>query len=301
MPPDPLAVVAPAIRVYYLVSYMIVKRIVTGLVLAVIVVVLICLGGLPFTAALCIIAILASLEFYRIVKSQGLQPLSWLGIAFSILLIANAYIQQYNLSFLPYPRDFALPLLLTLMTLVPLIWLLFRTGKDNAFINWGWTIAGILYTGWLLSFYIQIRFMENGLGWIFLVVACTAMCDVGAYVVGSNLGKHAMASSVSPGKTWEGSAGGLATSIIIAVILAIAFKLPLYYWQMAAAGLIIGVFAQLGDLVESLLKRNMHAKDAGNLLPGHGGILDRIDSHLLIAPVAYYLIVLVNNQGWLPV
>jgi phosphatidate cytidylyltransferase len=296
-----LAAAAPAIRVYYRGSYMIVKRIVTGLAIAVIVAIFVCIGGIPFAAAVCIIATLASLEFYRIVKSRGVQPLSWLGIVFSILLIVNAYIQQYDFSFLPYPRDFTLALLLALMTLIPLIWLLFRTNKDNAFINWGWTVAGILYIGWLISFYVQIRLMENGIGWIFLVVSCTALCDVGAYVVGSNLGKHAMASSVSPGKTWEGSAGGLAISIIIAVILAIAFKLPLYYWQMIAAGLIIGIFAQLGDLVESLLKRNMHAKDAGSLLPGHGGILDRIDSHLLVAPVAYYLIVLVNNQGWLPV
>jgi len=280
---------------------MIVKRIVTGLVLAAIVVVLIWLGGIPFVTAACIIAILAGIEFYRIVKNQGIQPFSWLGIVFSVLLIVNAYIEQYNFSFLPYPRDFTLPLLLTLMTLIPLIWLLFRPNKDKAFINWGWTIAGILYTGWLLSYYIQIRQLENGMGWIFLVVTCTALCDVGAYAVGSNLGKHAMASSVSPGKTWEGSVGGLLTSVIVAVILAIAFKLPLYYWQMVAAGLIIGVFAQIGDLVESLLKRNMHTKDSGSLLPGHGGMLDRIDSHLLVAPIAYYLIVLVNNQGWLPV
>jgi phosphatidate cytidylyltransferase len=279
---------------------MIVKRIVTGLTLAVIVTILICLGGIPFAAAVCIIVTLACLEFYRIVKSQGVRPLNWLGIAFSILLIVNAYIQQYDFPLLPYPRDFTLALLLALMTLIPLIWLLFRQNKDNAFIDWGWTMAGILYIGWLMSYYMQIRLLENGIGWIFLVVSCTAVCDIGAYAVGSNLGKHAMASSVSPGKTWEGSAGGLATSIIMAVILAIAFNLPLYYWQMVAAGLIIGVFAQLGDLVESLLKRNMHAKDAGNLLPGHGGILDRIDSHLLVAPVAYYLIVLVNNQGWLP-
>jgi len=297
---DPLAVAAPAIDVNHWASYMIVKRIVTGLVIAVIVAVLICLGGIPFTTAACIVAILACFEFYRIVKSQGIRPLSWFGIVFSALMIVNAYIQQYNLSFLPYPADFTLPLLLTLMTIIPLIWILFRPNNDNAFIDWGWTVAGILYTGWLLSFYVQIRSTENGMAWIFLVLSCTALCDAGAYAVGSNLGKHAMASSVSPGKTWEGSAAGLATSVIIAVILAIVFKLPLYYWQMVAAGLIIGIFAQLGDLVESLLKRNMHAKDAGNLLPGHGGMLDRVDSHLLIAPVAYYLIVLVNNQGWLP-
>jgi phosphatidate cytidylyltransferase len=71
------------------------------------------------------------------------------------------------------------------------------------------------------------------------------------------------------------------------------------YWQMVLAGIIIGIFSLVGDLVESLLKRNMKTKDTGSLLPGHGGVLDRIDSHLLIAPVAYYLIILINNQGWL--
>ncbi len=279
---------------------MIVKRIITGLVLAAIVAVLIILGGIPLAAAACVVAVLACIEFYRIVRAREVQPLSWFGMVFAVLLIVNAYFRPFNLSFLPYPSDFILPLLLTLMTVVPLIWLLFRSNKDNAFINWGWTIAGILYTGWLLSYYVTIRQMENGMGWLFLVLSCTALCDLGAYVIGSNLGKHPMASSVSPGKTWEGAAGGLAFSIITAVVLAIGFKLPLYYWQMVAAGLIIGVFAEIGDLVESLLKRNMQVKDAGSLLPGHGGFLDRIDSHLLVAPVAYYLIVLINNQGWLP-
>ncbi len=279
---------------------MIVKRIITGLVLAAIVAVLIMLGGIPLVAAACVVAVLACIEFYRIVRARGVQPLGWFGMVFAVLLIINAYIRQLNLSFLPYPSDFILPLLLTLMTLIPLIWLLFRSNKDNAFINWGWTIAGILYTGWLLSYYITIRQVDNGMGWLFLVLSCTALCDVGAYVIGSNLGKHALASSVSPGKTWEGAGGGLAFSVITAVILTIGFKLPLYYWQMVAAGLIIGVLAEVGDLVESLLKRNMQVKDTGSLLPGHGGFLDRIDSHLLVAPVAYYLIVLVNNQGWLP-
>jgi phosphatidate cytidylyltransferase len=279
---------------------MIVKRIITGLIFAAIVAVLIILGGIPLVAAACIVAVLACIEFYRIVRARDVQPLAWFGMVFAVLLIINAYIRQFNLSFLPYPPDFILPLLLALMTVIPLIWVLFKSNKDNAFINWGWTIGGILYTGWLLSYYVTIRQMENGMGWLFLVLSCTALCDLGAYVIGSNLGKHAMASSVSPGKTWEGAAGGLAFSVVAAVILAIGFKLPLYYWQMVAAGLIIGVFAEIGDLVESLLKRNMQVKDAGSLLPGHGGFLDRIDSHLLIAPVAYYLIVLVNNQGWLP-
>jgi len=141
--------------------------------------------------------------------------------------------------------------------------------------------------------------MDNGMGWVFLVLSSTALSDVFAYVVGSNFGKHALASSISPGKTWEGAAGGLAAAIVTSVFLSLLFKLPVNYWQMVLAGTIIGAFSLVGDLVESLLKRNMKAKDAGRLLPGHGGVLDRIDSHLLIAPVAYYLIILVNNQGWL--
>jgi len=278
----------------------IVKRIITGLVFAAIVAVLIILGGIPLVAAACIVAILACVEFYRIVRHRGVEPFSWFGTVFAVLLIINAHIRQFNPAFLPYPADFMLPLLLSLMTVIPLIWTLFKPNKDNAFINWGWTLAGILYIGWLLSYYVTIRQMENGMGWLFLVLSCNALCDLGAYIIGSNLGKHAMASSVSPGKTWEGAAGGLAFSVITAVILAIGFKLPLYYWQMVLTGLIFGVFAVIGDLVESLLKRNMQVKDAGSLLPGHGGFLDRIDSHLLGAPVAYYLIVLANNQGWLP-
>ena len=98
-------------------------------------------------------------------------------------------------------------------------------------------------------------------------LSCTAFCDVFAYAVGSTIGKHALAASVSPGKTWEGSIGGLAASIIFAVIACVCFQLPLNYWQMIVAGIIIGIFAQLGDLVESLLKRNMKAKDAGNFYP----------------------------------
>jgi phosphatidate cytidylyltransferase len=268
---------------------MVVKRIVTGTLIGLVVALVIWFGEPFVTILTSLAAAIAAFEYYRIVKSEHIQPLTYFGIVFSVLLVVNAH----------SPYSFTLPLILGLATLVPLIWMIFRSNKDNSFINWGWTVTGILYTGWLLSFYVSIRAMDQGVGWVFLVLSCTALCDVFAYIVGSAIGRHALASSVSPGKTWEGSAGGLAASIIFAVIVSIIFRLPLSYWQMIVAGIIIGVLSQLGDLVESLLKRNMKAKDAGNLLPGHGGILDRIDSHLLIAPVAYFLIVLANSQGWL--
>jgi len=274
---------------------MVTKRIITGLTIAIAAVVIIWLGDPWFTVTVCIAAVLATLEFYRIVKNEQIQPLTGPGIIFSILLIANAYAYQFHLACPAFPPGFSVTLLFTLITLIPLIWMLFRTNKENSFVNWGWTVAGILYIGWLMSFYILIRSMENGIGWTFLVIFCTALCDIFAYAVGSMLGKHPLASSVSPEKTVEGSIGGLTASIIFAVTASVIFNLPLSPWQMIVAGIIIGIFAQSGDLVESLLKRNMKAKDAGHLLPGHGGMLDRIDSHLLIAPIAYYLILLVNN------
>ncbi len=267
---------------------MLIKRLITGFAIALFIGLIIWAGEPWFTIATCLIAALAAFEFYRIVKNEHIQPLTYLGIVFSVLFVASAH----------SPLPATCNLLFVLLTLIPLIWLLFPRNKDHSFINWGWTAAGVLYTGWLLSFYILIRNMDNGMGWVYLVLSCTALSDVFAYIVGSNFGKHALASSISPGKTWEGAAGGLAAAIVTSIFISLLFKLPLDYWQMVLAGIIIGIFSLIGDLVESLLKRNMKAKDTGRLLPGHGGILDRIDSHLLIAPVAYYLIVLVNNQGW---
>jgi phosphatidate cytidylyltransferase len=280
---------------------MVAKRIITGLLIGIGAGILVWWGDPWVTAAVCLVSALASYEFYRIVKNENIQPLTWLGILFSILFAVNAFVQTHSINIAGVSSWFTLTLLITSITVIPLLWLLFKQNREHAFINWGWTVAGILYTGWLLSFYIHIRAMENGLGWLFLVLGCTALCDVFAYAVGSTLGKHPLASSISAGKTIEGSIGGLIAAIIFAIVTSLLFNLPLNYWQMVLTGVIISIFAQLGDLVESLLKRNMKAKDAGNVLPGHGGILDRIDSHLLVAPVAYYLIILLNNQGWPPV
>lgn len=266
---------------------MLLKRIITGFCIGIVVCAVLWLGNPWLAIFASVIAAMGTYEFYRIVRHEHIQPLVYPGIFFSILFVIR--------SLIPLPQLFEL--LVALLILIPLIWMLFKQEKDNAFINVGWTIMGVLYIGWLVSFYISMRDLENGMSWLFLVLACTALCDIFAYAVGSKLGKHALVSSVSPGKTVEGSLGGMAASIIFAVLISVLLKLPLSIWQMLLAGIIIGFFAQIGDLVESLLKRNMKTKDAGNVLPGHGGILDRIDSHLLIAPVAYFLILLITKQG----
>lgn len=266
---------------------MLLKRIITGISIGIIVGIVIWLGNPLFFLVACVAAALAVFEFYRIARQENVQPLVYPGIFLAILFVLQ--------SISPLPQT--LPVLFALLVVLPLVWVLFKHDKDSTFINVAWTILGVLYTGWMLSFYVNIRNLPDGMGWTFLVLTCTAMCDVCAYAVGSRLGKHPLASSVSPGKTVEGAIGGIAGSILFAVLLGTFFNLPLNYIGMILAGIIIGVFAEIGDLVESLLKRNMKAKDAGNILPGHGGLLDRIDSHLLIGPVAYFLILLITKQG----
>ena len=266
----------------------VVRRIITGVLVGIFVGIVIWVGEPWFTITACLVAALGAFEFYRMVNSEHVQPLACLGIFFCLLIVLNAHSQS----------SLTMPILMAAITVIPLIWVLFRKNKDNSFASWGWTVAGVLYIGLMISFYINMRALSDGRWWAYLVLACTALCDVFAYAVGSNLGKHAMATSVSPGKTWEGAAGGMAASIFFAVILGLCFQLPGQWWQFFILGAIIGLFSQIGDLVESLLKRNAGKKDAGHLLPGHGGILDRIDSHLLVGPIAYYGIFFANEIGW---
>ncbi len=267
---------------------MVIRRIITGVLVAGLVGLIIWVGEPYYTIAACLVAALATFEFYRLVHKDHISPLLYFGIVLSLLFIVSAHIQSI----------LALPILLAIITVVPLTWVLFRKNKDNSFTSWAWTVAGILYIGFMLSFYVKIRAFPDGREWAYVILACTALCDAFAYAIGSTLGKHFLASSISPGKTWEGAAGGMAASILFALILGTCFQLHLQWWMLLILGAIIGLFSQIGDLAESLLKRNTGAKDAGTLLPGHGGMLDRIDSHLLIAPIAYYLILLIKELGW---
>jgi phosphatidate cytidylyltransferase len=165
---------------------------------------------------------------------------------------------------------------------------------EQAFTNWAWTMAGILYIGWMLSHWVELRSLEAGKELVFWAMFTTFASDTSAFFTGRAWGKHALAPAISPGKTWEGAVGGLLASIIASLILGIIFPLPFSYWQIALLGCIISIFAQLGDLAESMLKRNTGVKDTGKLIPGHGGILDRIDSLIFTGVIVYYCVVLIT-------
>ena len=247
------------------------------------------LAGDPwYTLAAAIVAALAYLEFHAMMSRAGLAPLRLAGLVLSLLFIANAYLMARGLG------DNT-TLVLATAALVPLVLLLARPAQEGAAEAWALTLGGSLYAGWLLSLFILLRNLPQGLSWVLLAVLSTFACDSAAYLVGKALGRHKMVPHLSPGKTWEGAAGGLLAAIASAALLTLVFNTYVPGLQIALAlpqalllGLLIGILGQLGDLSESLLKRSVRAKDAGGLIPGHGGLLDRLDSLLFTGPATYF-------------
>ncbi len=231
-----------------------------------------------FTILVVILGLLAAFEFYRMVAVSGVLPLTYFGLVWTLLFILGPH----------FDYDFTIPLLLTSAMVLSLIWLVLRPKKKGAFIDWAWTIAGILYVGWLLSYLVALR-LDAGRNWVFFALFTTFASDTTAFFVGRALGKHHLALRISPGKTWEGTIAGVLGAIIASLffILPTPLSLHLGLGQVILLGFLVSVFGQLGDLVESLLKRNMGVKESGKLMPGHGGILDRLDSVAFAGIVVY--------------
>ncbi|MFC1906389.1 phosphatidate cytidylyltransferase [Chloroflexota bacterium] len=251
-----------------------------------------------FTIVVAILGLLAAFEFYKMVAISKVSPLTYLGLIWTLLFILSPHFGYATL----------IPPLLTSAVVLSLIWLLLRRHKEEAFIDWAWTMVGILYIGLLLSYLVALRGGYHPLSitetadrnWVFLALFTTFASDTAAFFVGRALGKHRLAPRISPGKTWEGAIAGVFGAIIVSLLFTIPtpLQLPLTYWQAILLGLLVSIFGQFGDLVESLLKRDMGVKESGKLMPGHGGILDRIDSVIFAGIVVYYY-ALSYNAGWL--
>jgi len=152
------------------------------------------------------------------------------------------------------------------------------------------TLLGVCYVNWLLGHAISLRALPDGVHWILLLVWVTWVGETAAYVVGSLAGRHKLAPGISPGKTVEGAVAQLAASVL-AALTAGGWVFPgLHLRDALAVGILLGVLGQVGDLVESALKRSVGTKDAGSVIPGHGGILDRIDCLLFNVPVLFYYV-----------
>jgi len=238
-----------------------------------------------FTLLIAAAALAGTYEFYKMANFDSREPLLYLGLLCSLALVLSPH----------YRNPDVLPIVITATILISLIWLLCRPSKEGAFRNWAWTIVGALYVGWMLSHWLSLRGLEDGRNWVYLAILTTFANDTGAFFIGRARGKRKLAPAISEGKTWEGAIGGLICAILGAMVIATVLNLispfTFRYWQIILLGFLVGLFAQLGDLVESLLKRNMGVKESGNLLPGHGGILDRFDSLIFVGAVVYYYVI----------
>jgi phosphatidate cytidylyltransferase len=234
-----------------------------------------------FSLLIAAVALLGAIEFYRLATHGGWQPSVVLGVAFTLFFIADAYFAE--------PR--ATEILIPTAVALPLLWLLLRSRGEKTLANWLWTVGGIFYIGWMLGHFIPLRELEQGRDWVILALFTTFAADSGAYLFGRAWGRHLMVPKISPGKTWEGTFAGIIAGIAAAVALNAILGLPVSYWQVSILGFLIAAVAFAGDLVESMLKRKAGVKDAGRLIPGHGGILDRLDSVVFTVVLVYYYVV----------
>lgn len=162
---------------------------------------------------------------------------------------------------------------------------MWRPESGSRFSGWVLTLGAALYTGGLLGLAVPLRDRPDGFRWVLLALSVTWAYDSAAYMGGRLFGRHGFATRISPRKTWEGVASGLLAAILVTA--AFTPFLPLSWWQVAPLGLAWAAAAQAGDLVESMLKRDTGHKNSGALIPGHGGMLDRVDSLLFVVPAVY--------------
>jgi len=290
------------------------RRIAFGVIAAPVAIAILLYGGWPLAALLAVVSALGAWEFFRIARASGLTPLDDVGTAIAgliPLLVHARFLGLYDPSGRLGPLSLIALVLLTLLALA--IWMRGVAGKPLSAV--AATAFGVAYTGGMLSFGYGIRnhdyasapallslggrtysLAAGGL-LLLLPVFVTWASDIGAYAAGRTMGKHKLIPSVSPGKTVEGAVGGLLASMLVAAVYTryvlhpaahLTFRVPPA--GVFAFGAIVSAAAQVGDLAESLLKREAGVKDSSHIIPGHGGILDRFDSLLFVLPVSYVLL-----------
>lgn len=264
------------------------KRIITGLIVGLGWLLLLLLGSLSvFSLVISVIGAFAVNEYLKITLTPHDQKHKSSIVAASILPLLAAY-------FVRQPNTVAASLFVSLLIIISLTLKKYKT-LQNPFEFLNKSGFGILYISFCMAHIILIMALPQGYLWLLLLTVITIASDTGAYYIGSKFGKTKLCSAISPGKTVEGFLGGLASAIVAAIGVTFYFIHEQNVVKIIVIAAILSCIGVIGDLTESIIKRSTGVKDSGAILPGHGGILDRIDSLLLTSPTLFYLL----YAGWL--
>ncbi|MDQ1376993.1 MAG: phosphatidate cytidylyltransferase [Acidimicrobiaceae bacterium] len=239
------------------------------------------LGAAVLMLLATVIVTASSLELYNLIQHRGFRPATLLGVCATVALMLSAY----------WRGEVSVPLILALVFITSMLWYMFGVVDARPVVNVGLTVMTFVWIGVFGSYASLLLRVHNGKQLLLLPVLVTVAADTAAYFAGSSIGNRPLAPSISPGKTWEGVIGGGLGAIVLSFILS---RLPFLSktWSgkhSLLLGLVIAVVAPLGDLCESMVKRDLDLKDSGSVLPGHGGLLDRFDALLFVLPATYYL------------
>ena len=276
-----------------------VTRLITGIIFGFTALFAIMAGGLWIVGLVLIIVTLASKEYVKILEHKGFRPSSRIIILSSFIFAALAYFNRFDMVALAF----------TACSIMAFMSVLFK-GKQPYIANVATTILGFVYCGWfplhllflrdlgshpLYEGLIKTNVTTEGAGYALLLFFAVILTDSMCYYMGCYFGKHKLSKVISPNKTIEGSIGGTLSFMIFCFIFGQVLMIPWYHCIIL--GLLIAAFAQIGDLCESMIKRDAGVKDSSNILPGHGGFLDRTDSYILTIPVVhYYMFMFVVNN-----
>ena len=278
----------------------------SGLFIGIFGLIVVLLGGWFFTLAIAILTYLALLEFFRMAEFKGIKPATKTTLFSCFVIIITTYLETIGLLEGEISNS-----ILPICSVVICTWLLLQP-KSGTISDIAASIFGLFYLGFLPSYWIKLRGIESAmlssnqnflsfenlsttsglnltLTSCFLIVAS----DIGSYFIGKSFGKTSL-SPISPSKTIEGLIGGISCSILLAIFFAFLmnWENPLFIGILY--GILISLMALVGDLIESMMKRDAKIKDSGTFLPGHGGILDRIDSYIFTPSVLYYIFIIIK-------
>ena len=278
----------------------------SGLIIGIFGLLVVSLGGFYFAIAVTFLSYFALLELFRMAEFTGIKPATKTTLFSCSVIIISTYL-EVNGSLEKGIANSILPI----ASIIICTWLLLQP-KPGKIADIATSIFGLFYLGFLPSFWIKLRELDslftskyyggNGVsdfgsfsGFKITLVTCFLIVasDIGSYLVGRKFGKKAL-SSISPGKTIEGLIGGILCSILTGILFSYFFNWHNPLFIGIIMGIIVSLMALVGDLIESMMKRDAKLKDSGNLLPGHGGMLDRIDSYIFTPSLIYYLILILD-------